>query len=153
MSRDCEPGGHDISKGDQLFDVAGIIWIELGTVIECDEQQAVVVRVANDEPSPMLEKDAASRPTAAEVDAALAGAQTGLARWRSVTGAQCGDNLPVQRTPFIGRYAERAAFQPLLLDPAIRLITLTGPGGAGKTRLAVQLATDLAGHFPGGVCF
>ena len=101
----------------------------------------------------MLEKDPASRPTAAEVDAALAGAQTGRARWRSVAGAQCGDNLPVQRTPFIGRYAERAALQSLLLDPAIRLITLTGPGGTGKTRLAVQLATDLAGHFPGGVCF
>jgi predicted ATPase len=101
----------------------------------------------------MLEKDAASRPTAAEVDSALADSQTGRARWRSATGAQCRDNLPVQRTPFIGRYAERAALQSLLLDPAIRLITLTGPGGTGKTRLAVQLATDLAGHFPGGVCF
>src|SRR5215469_13360028 len=52
-----------------------------------------------------------------------------------------------------GRRADRAALQPLLLDPAIRLITLTGPGGTGKTRLAVQVATDMAGHFPGGICF
>lgn len=101
----------------------------------------------------MLEKDAASRPTAAEVDAALAGAQPGPARWHAATFAQRCDNLPVQRTPFIGRLAERAAVQSLLLDPAIRLITLTGPGGTGKTRLAVQIAADLADHFRGGVCF
>lgn len=101
----------------------------------------------------MLEKDAASRPTAAEVDRALAGAQTEPARWHSGASTQRSNNLPPQRTPFIGRLAERAAIQSLLLDPAIRLITLTGPGGTGKTRLAVQVATDLVGHFPGGVCF
>ncbi|HEV3198256.1 MAG TPA: protein kinase [Bryobacteraceae bacterium] len=109
----------------------------------------------------MLAKDAASRPTAAEVDASLAGseAHAGEARAHAAVcvplepSARSSHNLPVQRTAFIGRRAERAALLPLLLDPGIRLITLTGPGGTGKTRLAVQVATDLAGTFPGGICF
>jgi predicted ATPase/serine/threonine protein kinase len=108
----------------------------------------------------MLEKKPALRPTAAEVDSALAGVgQHTATAGRQTVGAHLeaapkrSQNLPVHRTPFIGRRADRAALQPLLLDPAIRLITLTGPGGTGKTRLAVQVAADLAGHFPGGTCF
>jgi predicted ATPase len=109
----------------------------------------------------MLEKDTESRPTAAEVDARLAGSgeQPRFICSRAQRGAgarsisQVPNNLPPQRTPFIGRRAELAALLPLLLDRAIRLITLTGPGGTGKTRLAIQAATDLAGQFPGGICF
>src|SRR5262249_17301711 len=66
---------------------------------------------------------------------------------------QPGHNLPIQRTPFIGRRAELAALIPVLLDASIRLITLTGPGGTGKTRLAIRAATDVAGQFLGGVYF
>jgi hypothetical protein len=53
------------------------------------------------------------------------------------------DNLPAQTTPLIGREREVAAVCALLLRPDIRLVTLTGPGGASKTRLALQIATDL----------
>jgi predicted ATPase/serine/threonine protein kinase len=101
----------------------------------------------------MLEKKPALRPTAAEVDASLAGGGHAAASAPALPAAKRSHNLPVHRTPFIGRRVDRAALQPLMLDPAIRLITLTGPGGTGKTRLAVQVASDLAGHFPGGTCF
>ena len=63
------------------------------------------------------------------------------------------DNLPVQRTAFIGREREVLALQNLLLDEDVRLVTLSGPGGIGKTRLALHVARDMADTFSGGVCF
>jgi len=52
--------------------------------------------------------------------------------------------LPLQTTPFIGREAELARSTALLTDPATRLVTVLGPGGMGKTRLAVEAAGALA---------
>ena len=62
-------------------------------------------------------------------------------------------NLPVQRTGFVGREKEVAAAKELLLRPDVRLVTVTGPGGIGKTRLAVEVASGLVEHFPGGTHF
>ncbi|WP_437730505.1 protein kinase domain-containing protein [Sorangium sp. So ce1335] len=62
-------------------------------------------------------------------------------------------NLPAQRTPFVGRARERAEIAALVLDPSAGLLTLTGVGGTGKTRLALQVAEDLVPVFSGGVCF
>jgi predicted ATPase len=61
-------------------------------------------------------------------------------------------NLPVAANPLVGRERELADLQALLQDSA-RLITLTGPGGTGKTRLGLQVAAELVDHFPGGVFF
>jgi predicted ATPase/DNA-binding winged helix-turn-helix (wHTH) protein len=62
-------------------------------------------------------------------------------------------NLPAQRTGFLGREKEVAAAEQLLLRADVSLVTVTGPGGIGKTRLAVQLASGMAEHFPGGMYF
>jgi NB-ARC domain len=62
-------------------------------------------------------------------------------------------NLPVSRTGFVGREKEAAAAKELLLRPDVRLVTVTGPGGIGKTRLAVEVANGLTDWFPGGIHF
>ena len=63
------------------------------------------------------------------------------------------DNLPVQRTAFIGREREVIALRQLLNDEYVRLVTLSGPGGIGKSRLALQVAREMSDTFAGGVCF
>ncbi len=63
------------------------------------------------------------------------------------------NNLPVQLTSFIGREQEVAAVCALLQRPEVRLVTLTGTGGIGKTRLSLQVATELLDSFADGVCF
>lgn len=62
--------------------------------------------------------------------------------------------LPTYATPFIGRKQEVAELERLLLDePACRLVTLVGPGGMGKTRLATEVARTVSEAFPDGVFF
>src|SRR5207237_4841568 len=60
-------------------------------------------------------------------------------------------NLPAQTTPIVGRAAEVEALQALLADDGVRLVTLTGPGGTGKTRLALHAAAEPVALFPHGV--
>src|SRR5579884_823907 len=61
------------------------------------------------------------------------------------------NNLPIQVTSFVGRQHELARVKELLATS--RLLTLTGAGGSGKTRLSVQAAADLVDHYPDGVWF
>ncbi|HET8840157.1 MAG TPA: tetratricopeptide repeat protein, partial [Ktedonobacteraceae bacterium] len=60
--------------------------------------------------------------------------------------------LLVQSTGLIGREQEIMAACALLQRASVRLLTITGPGGVGKTRLALQVATELTAYFPDGVC-
>jgi predicted ATPase/class 3 adenylate cyclase len=62
-------------------------------------------------------------------------------------------NLPVQATPLIGRRRELRELADLLRQPGPRLVTLTGTGGTGKTRLALQAAADALDEFRDGVFF
>jgi DNA-binding SARP family transcriptional activator/predicted ATPase len=60
-------------------------------------------------------------------------------------------NLPAPLTPFIGRKAELAELEERLRDPGCRLVTLVGPGGIGKTRLALEAARGCMENYPHGV--
>ncbi len=63
------------------------------------------------------------------------------------------NNLPAQATPLVGREKELAAVEQLLSRQDVRLVTLSGPGGTGKTRLSLQVAADLLDQFEHGVYF
>jgi predicted ATPase/class 3 adenylate cyclase len=63
------------------------------------------------------------------------------------------NNLPAQATPFIGRDSELRAVKEKLSSPNVRLLTLSGVGGTGKTRLALHVAADMVDEFEHGVFF
>ncbi len=63
------------------------------------------------------------------------------------------NNLPIQSTSLIGREKELDSARNLLTRDEVRLLTFTGPGGIGKTRLGLELAAELLGEFPDGVFF
>lgn len=63
------------------------------------------------------------------------------------------NNLPVQLTPFVGRNREITAVLGLLRNADVHLVTLTGPGGTGKTRLSLQVGANLLDEYEHGVWF
>ncbi len=69
------------------------------------------------------------------------------------TGAMSRHNLPPPPTPFVGRKTELFQIAGLLVDPNCRLLSVVGPGGIGKSRLAIRASRDQVQHFAHGVCF
>ncbi len=123
---------------------------------------------AGDRAAALRQYDLCERALEAELDASPAAETTALYLWikgRGEGGSPYArlTNLPIPLTSFVGRTQETAAVKRLLdpaaspaqevVDPPARLLTITGPGGSGKTRLAIQAATDLIDRFPHGVWF
>ena len=65
--------------------------------------------------------------------------------------SRSGGRLPVPRTPLVGRTRELEEVTELVMDPDVRLLTLSGAGGSGKTRLALEAARAVTDEFAGGV--
>lgn len=63
------------------------------------------------------------------------------------------NNLPTQTSELVRRDRELRQIRDMLADPGVRLLTLVGPGGVGKTRLAVQVGAEHADHVPDGAYF
>ncbi|GAC1633155.1 MAG: BTAD domain-containing putative transcriptional regulator [Chloroflexota bacterium] len=96
-----------------------------------------------------LDKEAAGR-------FGVAARRLGVGGGRSeqpATLTMAGPSLPLQPTAFIGRQREMGEVVGLLNREEVRLLTLTGPGGVGKTRLALRIAEEVAPHFSDGVVF
>lgn len=72
---------------------------------------------------------------------------------RGIQGGHANNNLPFQSTPFIGRERELESTRALLRRDGVRLVTLTGPGGAGKTRLGLEVARSMLHDFQHGIFF
>src|SRR5579859_1563921 len=83
----------------------------------------------------------------------LAAIRDGFGEKPSMQVEPASASLPVSRTVFVGREKEAASARELLMRPDVRLLTVTGPGGIGKTRLAVEVVSGLFQHFPGGIHF
>ncbi len=100
----------------------------------------------------LVQYETCRQALAAELDISPSPDTTALCeRIRQTTAAP--HNLPPSATPFIGRQAELTALQAMLAHPDRRLITLIGPGGVGKTRLALALCRQSLHHYLEGVWF
>ena len=78
---------------------------------------------------------------------------TALYKRIQAAGAASRHNLPPQPTPLVGRHEELPEIARRLADPACRLVTIVGPGGTGKTRLALQAAAEAVETFLDGIYF
>ncbi|HZD56893.1 MAG TPA: tetratricopeptide repeat protein [Anaerolineales bacterium] len=119
-----------------------------------DEDQQTFIRVARGELNLKRLAQLPLEPARSLPDvASLLQAQPGIALEANLASPSPVHRIPLQATPLIGREAEFAALERLFNDPQCRLLTLTGTGGIGKTRLAIEFGLNKQAEFPGGTCY
>jgi transcriptional regulator with XRE-family HTH domain len=96
---------------------------------------------------------AARHATGSEAVAVVDDGASANAPCRRELPAVPANNLPAPVTSLIGRRPQIEVARSLLLSEDVHLVTLTGPGGCGKTRLGLEIAADMLGHFADGVFF
>jgi predicted ATPase/DNA-binding SARP family transcriptional activator/tetratricopeptide (TPR) repeat protein len=156
-------------------------WLAIDRLHEPAQRQLMLLYALNDQPAAakrqfeecvrLLNEELGAQPepeTLQLFDAIQKKKLTDLPKERSLPGRTEGKkssalrekkvySLPTYPSPFVGREKELEEIQHLLQDPSCSLLTLLGPGGSGKTRLALQTAVVISQNtkelFPDGVCF
>lgn len=124
-----------------------LLWDEL-SITPSDETVALYERIAGVDADGVLD---AKPPTPSPLPVFSATRQNNESDDRRLPLPH--NNLPAPLTALVGRQAETAAVMDLLRQDGVRLVTLTGPAGVGKTRLATAAAAELTSVFTDGVCF
>jgi predicted ATPase/serine/threonine protein kinase len=166
--------GHDVDFRSDQFSF-GVLVYELATgrspfarasAVETaasviTDQPEPILRLRPETPAPLvwaiercLAKNRDDRyASTTELDRDLASVHQRIGEVRPTTVEGPPSNLPSAGTPLVGREADLAAIGAMLRQDEVRWVTLTGPGGVGKTRLAIQVAASLTSEFAGATYF
>jgi len=149
---------YELATGRSPFARASAVETAAAVIID---QPEPILRLRPDAPAPLvwaiercLAKNRDDRyASTADLDHDLASVHQRVAEAPPHTVPGAPSNLPQGGTPIVGREADLAAIRAMLRQDEVRWVTLTGPGGVGKTRLSIHVAASLTNEFSGATYF